>query len=485
MLMPASSEFISLCRSQVALLSQGLGAAAIVVYLTEDLREAGHTKLVPIVAYPETAGEWEKNYSWDVILRNGKRVETNTIAPTTRLLSAAATSQKIEVKSPLAKHPHTETDQLENLLKNSPVQQHQLLLPLIHDGAVMGLLVTAREDRPWNDREKPQLEKIAHTLAIACILDQRSQWAMGKMRQQQQIQAQQHDILDNLLHQFRNPLTALRTFGQLLLKRLTVTDRNRDIASSIVRESDRLKDLLQQLDITIDIQPVNMEAIVDSLDNDNDKENFPNTSLENPLSLHLLPASSLSIDNNLLIESLNVAEILSPLIISAKAIADDRKLHLQAKIPVNLPPVQANAKALGEVLTNLIDNALKYTPPGGKIYIQFRYKQNQEIPILSPDILSPEFNYLGIGISDTGPGIPPQDLEHLFERYYRGVQAQTNIPGTGLGLAIARELVKQMQGEIQVFSPVNSDWLPGNTKQKLIAKTLPGTTFVVWLSLCK
>lgn len=482
MLMPASSEFIALCRSQVALLSQSLGAASIVVYLTEELREAGNTKLIPIVAYPETAGEWEKNYPWDVIPRSGKRGDTNTIAPATRLLSAAIIQPEIEVKSPIAKQPQIEVDQLENFLKNSLVQQHQLLLPLIHDGAVMGLLVTAREDRPWDDREKPQLEKIAHTLAIACILDQRSQWALGKMRQQQQIQAQQHDILDNLLHQFRNPLTALRTFGQLLLKRLTVTDRNRDIASSIVRESDRLKDLLQQLDLTIDIQPVNMDAIADSLcSNKNKSFATTSTSLENPLSLHLLPASSFSSENNLILENFNLAEVLEPLIISAKAIADDRKLHLQAEIPVNLTPIRANANALREVLTNLIDNALKYTPAGGQIYIQFRYKQNQEIPILSSD-----FNYLGIGISDTGPGIPSQDLEHLFERHYRGVQAKTNIPGTGLGLAIARELVKQMQGEIQVFSPVNLDWLPVNNKIKnLLTKPLIGTTFVIWLSLCK
>jgi signal transduction histidine kinase len=56
-------------------------------------------------------------------------------------------------------------------------------------------------------------------------------------------------------------------------------------------------------------------------------------------------------------------------------------------------------------------------------------------------------------ISDSGCGIPAQDLERVFERSYRGVQAQTEIPGTGLGLAIAQNLITQMDGSIQAFSP--------------------------------
>jgi signal transduction histidine kinase len=92
---------------------------------------------------------------------------------------------------------------------------------------------------------------------------------------------------------------------------------------------------------------------------------------------------------------------------------------------------------------------------------------------------------LAIAISDTGPGIPPQDLEHLFERHYRGVQAATAIPGSGLGLAIAKELIEQMQGEIEVFSPAQSVWTKQNSD--LINQTEDnrgkGTTFIVWLSL--
>jgi len=125
-----------------------------------------------------------------------------------------------------------------------------------------------------------------------------------------------------------------------------------------------------------------------------------------------------------------------------------------------LPLVRVNIKALQEVLSNIIDNALKYTPQGGKIYIQ----AGQE-----------KLNFQGIAISDNGPGIPQEDLVHLGERHYRGVQAQTEIPGTGLGLAIAKQLIEQMQGEIEIFSPaINS---------KLTSPNTPGTTFIIWLPM--
>lgn len=85
----------------------------------------------------------------------------------------------------------------------------------------------------------------------------------------------------------------------------------------------------------------------------------------------------------------------------------------------------------------------------------------------------------GISISDTGCGIPPEDLEHLFERHYRGVQAESEIPGTGLGLAIAKELVEKMQGEIQLFSPASSS--QRSEVRAFISEEGRGTTVIVWL----
>jgi signal transduction histidine kinase len=89
------------------------------------------------------------------------------------------------------------------------------------------------------------------------------------------------------------------------------------------------------------------------------------------------------------------------------------------------------------VVINLLDNASKYTPVGGRVWVELDDCDDR----------------VELWITDTGYGIPKDDQNRLFERHYRGVQAQSTIAGTGLGLSIARELMRQMQGEIMVLSP--------------------------------
>lgn len=135
----------------------------------------------------------------------------------------------------------------------------QIVLPLMHEEVLIGLLVTGREDRAWNEQERSEIERIAQTLTLAGLLDRRREWCEQQLIRQQRLQAKQRDLLDNLLHQFRNPLTALRTFGKLLLKRLIPGDANRTVADNIVRESDRLQELLQQFDQVIDLTVDDLE----------------------------------------------------------------------------------------------------------------------------------------------------------------------------------------------------------------------------------
>src|SRR5579883_1302803 len=431
MLMSAGSEFVALCQEQMALLAQGLKASLSIVYLTQELVEtsANETKLIPVVVYPETAMEPTERTLALLPDHKGKLLTAAEDFPTQSQGTETATAP-----------PNSQEDYL--------LSGEQIVLPLVHEGMMMGLLVTRREDRTWNEQERSEIERIAQTLSLACILDQRRAWLQQQLHQQQILQEKQQDLLDNLLHQFRNPLTALRTFGKLLLKRLRPGDANREAATSIVRESDRLEELLQQFDEVIDLRLPDLE--VSAL------PQFMKSTVQQPEMPLLLPKAGDKQTDCLIVD------VLEPLLISAQAIAQERNLQLLAEIPPNLPPVRANIKALREALSNIIDNALKYTPTNGKILVQAGQEKE---------------NFQGIAITDSGPGIPPQDLEHLGERHYRGVQAQTEIPGTGLGFMIAKQLIEQMQGEIQVFSPAISPLIPPSN--------MPGTTFIIWLPVSK
>ncbi|MBW4687292.1 MAG: GAF domain-containing sensor histidine kinase [Komarekiella atlantica HA4396-MV6] len=444
MLMSASSDFLALCREQISLLTQGLGASLSVVYLTQELVESSSSeaKLVPVMVYPETAVLRQGEDTAESVLRKQLKVGNILVLPNHQgrlLLTGSDPISSREYETPDTSQPHLREEYL--------LGGKQIVLPLIYEGVMMGLLVTGREDRVWNEHEQSEIQRIAQTLAIACILDQRRAWLQQQLHEQQIFQEKQRDLLDNLLHQFRNPLTALRTFSKLLLKRLRPADANRDVANSIVRESDRLEELLQQFDKVIDLTEADLAPL--SLP---EHEVLVEATVQKDAKPALLLPGTGDKETDCLL-----ADILKPLLVSAKAIAQERNLKLIAEIK-QMPLVRANVKALQEVLSNIIDNALKYTPAGGKILIQAGQKKA---------------NFQGIVISDNGPGIPPEDLEHLGERHYRGVQAQTEIPGTGLGLAIAKQLIEQMQGEIEIFSPA--------LDSAITSPDTPGTTFIIWL----
>lgn len=487
MLMPASSEFIALCQSQVALLTNGLGAALSIVYLTEELTEVSDAKLVPIAAYPEEVAEWQEEQIFTLLFQRQYR-ET----PKPRLLASDSARETPTVLSPMPMQPQDgKTMHPSQAAEQALLRQQQIVLPLMYQDVVMGLLVTARADRAWKEAEQTQIEKIAESIAIACILDQRAQWLTHDLRQQRLLREQKHDLFDDLLHQFRNPLTALKTFGKLLVKRLKPGDANRSVAEGIVRESDRLQELLQQFNAAIDLDEAAFRRLLTAIDEtDGEADQQDQDTLDQVLGIDvgidiappalphaappLLPSSNLLGGSSSQLAPQLLASVLTPLLDSAEAIAQDRQLTLITDIPPNLPPVKISDRALREVLNNLIDNALKYTPSGGIVYIRV-----YSSPVIERN------HQQAVVIADTGPGIPTQDLAHLFERHYRGVQAETDIPGTGLGLAIARELLHQMQGEIQIFSPVFASGLPPefatDLERELGRPTHSGTTVVVWL----
>jgi signal transduction histidine kinase len=129
-------------------------------------------------------------------------------------------------------------------------------------------------------------------------------------------------------------------------------------------------------------------------------------------------------------------------------------IEMVAEMPDGLPPVLADEGRLDQILTNLLRNALRHTPPGGIIVVR----------------AEAEANLVRLDVCDTGEGIAPEALPHIWERFYRGEEARAQDQhGAGLGLALVREFTEAMGGAVDVQSVVGEGscftvWLPRGKK---------------------
>ncbi|HEV2101199.1 MAG TPA: ATP-binding protein [Candidatus Acidoferrum sp.] len=211
------------------------------------------------------------------------------------------------------------------------------------------------------------------------------------------------DFVANVSHEFRTPLTAIQGFAETLIAGALDDPQNRGRFLNIILEHARrlarlTEDLLKlsQMDadrLEIEIQPVKVSQLVESC-----YETACHRAAEKELSLTLAPDLS-----------------------------------------QNLPDVAGDARRLQEVLQNLLDNAIQYTLPGGKIVLSAELKNDGVV----------------FTVSDTGIGIPTADQPRIFERFYRVDAARSReAGGTGLGLAIAKHLIEVHGGRIWVESEV-------------------------------
>jgi PAS domain S-box-containing protein len=114
----------------------------------------------------------------------------------------------------------------------------------------------------------------------------------------------------------------------------------------------------------------------------------------------------------------------------------DKHQNLHLNLPMDIPQMRGNPIRLRQMLDNLIGNAIKYTPENGDINIDLEVESEQVI----------------LRISDTGPGIPPGDQPHIFEKFYRASNVPKGVGGSGLGLAIVKSIVDNHLGRIWVES---------------------------------
>jgi signal transduction histidine kinase len=121
--------------------------------------------------------------------------------------------------------------------------------------------------------------------------------------------------------------------------------------------------------------------------------------------------------------------------------AEARDISLVVQVPDDLPLVKADLHRVGQVLRNLMNNALDFTPPGGQVTVTAQ----------------PDGKWVSVQVRDTGPGIAPEHLPYVFERFYRADPSRTRATGgAGLGLAIVKQLVEAHGGRVWVESTLGA-----------------------------
>jgi two-component system phosphate regulon sensor histidine kinase PhoR len=209
------------------------------------------------------------------------------------------------------------------------------------------------------------------------------------------------DFVANVSHEFRTPLTAIQGFAETLLAGAMNDPQNRErFLGIIVEHSRRLARLTEDL-----------------------------------LMLSKMDADRLELETR----RIPVGPFVESCIETSTPRAKDKDLKLLVNLAERVPDIAGDRRRLTEVLQNLLDNAIQYTPAGGQIMVSAGPKNGEVI----------------FTVSDTGIGIPQADQPRIFERFYRvDVARSREVGGTGLGLSIAKHLIENHGGKIWVESEV-------------------------------
>ncbi|HEY85864.1 MAG TPA: HAMP domain-containing protein [Chloroflexi bacterium] len=239
---------------------------------------------------------------------------------------------------------------------------------------------------------------------------------------------------------------------------LTGVDELRDLAASFNEMADHLEeaemlrrnmisDIAHELRTPLSVIQGNLQAIIDDvypLEKTEIEDIYEESVMLHRLinDLHELAqaeAGQLSLN----LEATDLVALAKNTASLFEGLAQERGIRFTFNAPADLPLVQADADRARQVLHNLLGNALRHTPEGGQIFLSIARAQSQGR------------SFLRISISDTGPGIPPDALPHVFDRFWRADKSRSREGGgTGLGLAIARQLVQAHGGQIGVESTV-------------------------------
>ena len=220
---------------------------------------------------------------------------------------------------------------------------------------------------------------------------------------------QQSDLISEMVHELRTPLASLAATSAILLRHELPSDRRNDLIRTIQQETARLTDMTSDF---LDLSRLESGRAHFS------RESFPMPELAQECVAIVLPQ------------------------------AQERGIRCQLELPTgrpSCPPVSGDRAKVKQVLLNLLTNAIKYNREGGSITVRGECRRKRTAA------RRPCFE---VTVADTGRGIAPENLRHIFGKFYRVPDAEGWTQGTGLGLAIAKKIVEAHDGEIDVQSEV-------------------------------
>lgn len=237
-----------------------------------------------------------------------------------------------------------------------------------------------------------------------------------KARRLDELDQLKSEFVSRVSHELRTPLTTIKALTRLLRRGDVSAEKQREYLETISIECDRQIDLILNL-----------------------------------LDLSRIEGGVFRID----LERVEVGEVITSCVTAEMAAAGKRKHKLEIKPFAGIPPIYSDPKHLRRVISNLIENSIKYTPDGGLILVS----------------ANTEANNVAIRVTDNGRGIPKEDLPSLFDKFYRGrpsphsaaaatagmneeILGDADVSGVGLGLYLARDVMKRMGGRISVETKI-------------------------------
>jgi PAS domain S-box-containing protein len=218
--------------------------------------------------------------------------------------------------------------------------------------------------------------------------------------QQREIDRMKSDFISSVSHELRTPLTSIKAYAETMLQDRNMTEETRiEFLQVIDEESDRLTNLINGI-----LEISRMESGTIEI-------------VRRPVDVCLVTRRA--------VEGL-------------EHLASKKKIRIETGIAEYLPEILGDENKIHSLVSNLVNNAIKFTPENGCIRVSAQVSNNE----------------LVIKVTDNGMGIPSEDLPKIFGRFYRVYRPGTQIQGTGLGLAIVKEIVLRHDGRIEVESEI-------------------------------